>query len=100
MESSSLCRNCKFAYNCSTRKHRNNFKSPDNQLVITNHGQLIQSLLNDLDSDTAHESTLKTDMGVIIIDEAHEFQEAFMKIIEKKIKIPQLKSITNTIKLK
>lgn len=100
MESNSLCRNCKFAYNCSTRKHRNNFKSPDNQLVITNHGQLIQSLLNDLDSDTAHESTLKTDMGVIIIDEAHEFQEAFMKIIEKKIKIPQLKSITNTIKRK
>ncbi|PEU46911.1 hypothetical protein CN387_03385 [Bacillus cereus] len=100
MESSSLCRNCKFAYNCSTRKHRNNFKSSDNQLVITNHGQLIQSLLNDLDSDTAHESTLKTDMGVIIIDEAHEFQEAFMKIIEKRINIPQLKSITNTIKRK
>lgn len=100
MESSSFCRNCKFAYNCSTRKHRNNFKSPDNQLVITNHGQLIQSLLNDLDSDTAHESTLKTDMGIIIIDEAHEFQEAFMKIIEKKIEIPQLKSITNTIKRK
>ncbi|OFD79628.1 hypothetical protein BWGOE8_23590 [Bacillus mycoides] len=70
------------------------------QLVITNHRQLIQSLLNDLDSDTAHESTLKTDIGVIIIDEAHEFQEAFMKIIERKVNIPQLKSITNTIKRK
>ncbi|MGG5788045.1 ATP-dependent DNA helicase [Bacillus pretiosus] len=98
MDSNSNCRNCKFSYYCSTRKHRKNFKSTVNQLVITNHGQLIQSLLNDLDSDTMHESTLKTDMGVIIIDEAHEFQEAFMKNIEKKVTIPQLKSITSYIK--
>lgn len=70
------------------------------QLVITNHGQLIQSLFNDLDSDTAHEPTVKTDIGVTIIDEAHEFQEAFMKIIERKVNMPQLKSITNTIKRK
>ncbi|EOP49179.1 hypothetical protein IKQ_05217 [Bacillus cereus VDM053] len=70
------------------------------QLVITNHGQLIQSLLNGLDSDTSHESTLKTDLGIIIIDEGHEYQEAFIKIIEIKVNIPELKSVTNMIKRK
>lgn len=41
------------------------------QLVITNHGQLIQSLFNDLDSDTAllytqlGETTIKDSLGRI-----------------------------------
>nr|WP_283809066.1 ATP-dependent DNA helicase [Tumebacillus amylolyticus] len=68
------CGRCRFWPTCPTRIHRQRFLNPSNDLVITNHDQLIRSTLNAMSEDTSEE-IVPTTPGVIILDEAHDFQE-------------------------
>src|SRR5690606_15727674 len=44
--SRSECRYCELSLMCPSFEHRKRFRSPDNDLIITNHDQYIVSVLN------------------------------------------------------
>ena len=48
---------------CPTIIHRRRFKAIENDVVITNHDQLINSFLNAMDMDSIYEPVLKLIWG-------------------------------------
>jgi ATP-dependent DNA helicase DinG len=88
------CENCPYSGPCPSFLHRNKFLSDKNNLVITNHDQLIRSILNRL-PESMQPPLVPIDPGIIIIDEAHHFQENFLGQLQKTINIKDLKSLTN-----
>ncbi|WP_066230155.1 ATP-dependent DNA helicase [Metabacillus fastidiosus] len=93
----SNCRDCSLSMLCPTIAHRRRFKSPENDVVITNHDQLITSFLTAMDEEGIYEPVLKTDMGIVVIDEAHEFLETFIGRLEKTFTISHLKKVEKYI---
>jgi ATP-dependent DNA helicase DinG len=87
----SNCWNCSLSGMCPTFTHRRRFKSNENDVVITNHDQLIMSFLNAMDIESIYEPVLNTNVGVVVIDEAHDFLETFIGRLEKTFTISRLK---------
>ncbi|WP_044783215.1 ATP-dependent DNA helicase [Bacillus thuringiensis] len=97
LSSKSNCRICQFSMVCPTVIHRRRFKAIENDVVITNHDQLINSFLSAMDKDSIYEPVLKTDMGVVIIDEAHDFMETFIGRLEETFNLSYLKNVEKYI---
>lgn len=77
---------------CPGHNHRRKYKNKRN-LTITNQAQLINSYLSLKDEQ---HSTLNIKPGIIIIDEAHLFQQNFMQMLDKSLFKNKLKYIKNT----
>ena len=88
------CSNCKHSMTCATFKHRRKFLSTDNELIITNHNQLIQSYLN---SQSGKSYILPPSPGTIIIDEAHDFLDNFLGQIKDSIDYKNLNNLKNKV---
>ena len=88
------CSNCKYSVTCPTYKHRSRFLSPDNELIITNHNQLIQSYLNYISNKSY---ILPPNPGIIIIDEAHDFLDNYLGQIKTSINILSLKHLERKV---
>lgn len=86
------CEKCNYSLQCSSFQHRNRFLLDQNELVITNHEQLIRSVLNRL-NEQQHPPIIPVDPGIIIIDEAHHFLENFLSQLEEGVSIRDLRSI-------
>ncbi|MGI8361568.1 ATP-dependent DNA helicase [Bacillus cereus] len=97
LSNKSNCRACQFSMVCPTIIHRRRFKAIENDVVITNHDQLINSFLNAMDMDSIYEPVLKTDMGLVIIDEAHDFLETFIGRLEKTFTLSYLRNLEKYI---
>ncbi|MFP3414315.1 ATP-dependent DNA helicase [Bacillus sp. SIMBA_074] len=97
LSNKSNCRVCQFSMICPTILHRRRFKAIENDVVITNHDQLINSFLNAMDTDSIYEPVLKTDMGIVIIDEAHDFLETFIGRLEETFTLSYLKRVEKYI---
>ncbi|MFD1674948.1 ATP-dependent DNA helicase [Alicyclobacillus fodiniaquatilis] len=85
------CDRCELRYNCATYKHRSSFLSAENDLIITNHDQLIRSVLN-VTSEIPHSPIVPLNPGIIVIDEAHDFQTNFLGQVTAKVTIEDLRS--------
>lgn len=93
---SSDCKWCDFSLSCTTRDHRKKFRSTENDLIITNHDQLIVSYLNIL-FDTKGGPIIPINPGIIIIDEAHHFIENFLGRLEESFFLYKLKSLARSL---
>jgi len=91
------CERCNYSQTCPSFQHRNGFLK-ENDLVITNHEQLIRSALNRL-QENPFPPIVPVDPGIIIIDEAHHFLENYLSQLEDTITIRELKSISNSNRL-
>lgn len=81
-------RNCDRA-DCPGHNYRKQFhRNP--YLTITNHSQLIQSQIN---IDEGNREIVSVIPGVIIIDEAHLFDENFLGVVQKSLNISKLRKI-------
>lgn len=74
---------------CPGHVHRHQYKE-HRKLTITNQDQLIMSYFQDRDHKR---TTLNIQPGVIIIDEAHLFQQNFMQMLDICLPIGQLNKI-------
>lgn len=88
------CERCSYALQCPSFQHRNRFLHEQNELVITNHEQLIRSVLNRL-NEPRFPPIVPVDPGIVIIDEAHHFLENFLSQLEASVSIRDLLSIGN-----
>ncbi|MGR5874961.1 hypothetical protein ACT7DH_18040 [Bacillus pacificus] len=50
-----------------------------------------------MDMDSIYEPVLKTDMGLVIIDEAHDFLETFIGRLEKTFTLSYLRNLEKYI---
>ena len=76
---------CTF-YHCPGHAYRRLFKEK-NLLTVTNHNQLIQSWLNE---KNGKKPIIPIKPGVLIIDEAHLFDENFLGIIQETCELTTL----------
>lgn len=83
------CERCNFSKTCPSFLHRSKFLNVDNELVITNHEQLIRSILNRL-QDNPTSPIVPLGAGIIIIDEAHHFIENFLSQLEESVWVRNL----------
>ncbi len=83
MESRGKCKHCELYRFCPTFQYRNRFNDIRNQVVITNHNQLVQSVLNSLSGLTPIINYKRT--GIVIIDEAHDFEDACLSQVSKQV---------------
>lgn len=90
------CERCNFSMFCPTNIHRSNFMSPWNDLVITNHDQLVRSVLN-LKTEPRQSPIIPVDPGIIIIDEAHHFLENFLNQFEQSFTLSKLRGLKRFI---
>ena len=90
------CERCDFSMTCPTNVHRNRFMSSMNDLVITNHDQLIRSVLN-LKAEPRQFPIIPLDAGIIIIDEAHHFLENFLNQLEQSFTLSKLRGLKRSI---
>ncbi|CAG7651787.1 3'-5' exonuclease DinG [Paenibacillus allorhizosphaerae] len=86
------CDNCIYSLSCPSHTHRGRFMLDNNDLVITNHEQLIRSVLNRL-QEPAFPPIVPIDPGIIVIDEAHHFQENFLSQLQETVTIRDLRAI-------
>lgn len=93
------CNWCEVSRICPTNNHRSNFMSPSSDLIITNHDQLIRSVLNVL-SEPRQSPIVPVDPGIIIIDEAHHFLENFLGQLEQSFTISKLRSLKRSVSKK
>ena len=72
------------------------FKKPKPPfLTITNHNQLIQSQLNEADLDSQG-GIISVFPGIIVIDEAHLFDESYLGTLQKRLSINQLIQVSKS----
>jgi ATP-dependent DNA helicase DinG len=89
------CDRCIFSQGCPSINHRNRFLISENDLVITNHEQLIRSVLNKL-QEVPFPPIVPVHPGFIIIDEAHHFIENFLSQLQENITIRDLRAATKS----
>lgn len=90
------CKWCDFSMSCPSNNHRNNFMSKWNDLIITNHDQLVRSVLN-IKAEPRQPSIIPVDPGIIIIDEAHHFLENFLNQLEQSFTLSKLRDLKRSI---
>lgn len=80
---------------CPGHSYRALFKKPKPPfLTITNHNQLIQSQLNEADPDFKG-GIVSVFPGIIVIDEAHLFDESYLGTVQKQLSLNRLIWISN-----
>ncbi|WP_434510083.1 ATP-dependent DNA helicase [Desulfitobacterium sp. AusDCA] len=83
------CQFCSKRTSCPTAKHRSKFNNPSINVVVTNHNQLVQSVLN---IQEGKPPILDINMlkGLIVIDEAHDFEDAILSQLADRIILKDL----------
>lgn len=77
---------------CPTAKHRSKFNDPSINVVVTNHNQLVQSVLN-IQEGRPPILDLNMKNGLIIIDEAHDFEDAVLTQLAERIVLKDLTAL-------
>jgi len=77
---------------CPTSEHRSKFNNPRINVVVTNHNQLVQSVLN-IQEGKPPILNLNMLKGHIVIDEAHDFEDAILSQLADRILLEDLKKI-------
>ena len=88
------CERCVYSQSCPSILHRNRFLLEENELLITNHEQLIRSTLNRI-QENPFPPIVPVNPGIIIIDEAHHFIENFLSQLEESISVRDLQKFGN-----
>ena len=94
---SNKCDCCSYFAQCPTGKHRGKFNSFKYKTVVTNHNQLIQSVINKIKSEEPiidYSSRTNT----IIIDEAHYLEGAIISQLSESITLEDLKHCSRKVK--
>jgi ATP-dependent DNA helicase DinG len=89
LDTQSRCKFCDYEWECATYKHREKFNDPRYQMVVTNHNQLIQSVLNVKDGFKPI-IDFRQQQGIIIIDEAHDFEDACLSQLAEQLTIKDI----------
>lgn len=99
LDSGSKCKYCAHYKDCPTRKHREKYNDLRHKVVVTNHNQLIQSIINKINGQ---DIIIDCHIGnnIIIIDEAHYFEDAAMKQLSKSITLDELYRCSDKVKEK
>lgn len=77
---------------CPTFEHRGKFNNPRINVVVTNHNQLVQSVLN-IQEGRPPILDLNMLKGLIVIDEAHDFEDAILSQFSDSILFDDLRKI-------
>lgn len=91
------CRHCSCSVSCPTVRHRERFNKPRYKVIVTNHNQLIQSVINKKQG-MGTILDYNSEENIIIIDEAHYFENAAMSQLSNSISMKELKSCIRLIK--
>lgn len=91
------CNYCDKRLMCPTAIHRAKFNDPRINVVVTNHNQLIQSVLN-LQNEQAPILDYRNPGGVIIVDEAHDFEDAILSQLSEDLSVTKLQSVVRQLK--
>lgn len=92
LESLRDCLYCGRKAVCPTVKHRSKFNDPSINVVVTNHNQLVQSVLN-IQEGRPPILDLNMKKGLIIIDEAHDFEDAILTQLAERIVLKELTAL-------
>lgn len=83
---------------CPTGTHRSKFIHPSIDVVVTNHNQLLQSIINATDGYSPIIDFRTSGGGIIIIDEAHDFQDAALDQLCEKLSMSMLLNAINQVR--
>ena len=83
------CSYCKDRTICPTYNHRRKFNDPNYSAVVTNHNQLVQSVINHQSGRTPILDYYNPG-GVIVIDEGHDFEDCVLEQLSEKLKVSKL----------
>lgn len=89
------CRYCQTAEMCPTNNHRKRFNDHKYKIVVTNHNQLIQSVLNHLRNSSPIIDYIRPG-GIVIIDEAHDFEDAVLNQLSESLTVNELAKALRT----
>jgi len=91
------CSYCDSRAICPTATHRAKFNDPRINVIVTNHNQLIQSILN-LQNEQTPILNYRNPGGVIVVDEAHDFEDAILSQLSEDLSVNKLLSVVRQIK--
>ena len=91
------CERCELNKACQTSNHRKSFFAQNNDLMITNHDQLIASYLNIINDRSP---IIPINQGIIVIDEAHHFLENFLGRLEDSFSLKAFRRIERLLQKK
>ncbi|AET68382.1 DNA helicase, Rad3 [Desulfosporosinus orientis DSM 765] len=97
LQAHSECFSCKRKFTCPTGIHRSKFNRQGIDVVVTNHNQLLQSVINVTDGCSPIIDFRTSGGGIIIIDEAHDFQDAALDQLSKKLSTSILLNAINQV---
>lgn len=89
LQSQSDCIYCRQRAGCPTNGHRHQYNNPLHNVVVTNHNQLVQSVLN-RQAGVMPILDFNNPGGTIVIDEAHDFEDAVLSQLSESIKLDNL----------
>lgn len=91
------CHYCGKKAMCPTSEHRSKFNDTQINVVVTNHNQLVQSVLN---IQEAKPPILNLNMlkGLIVIDEAHDFEDAILSQLADRITLEDFIKVLRKMK--
>lgn len=92
LKSQKYCNSCDCSTICSTNSHRKKYNNSESKIIVTNHNQLIQSVINNL-QDKYPIIDYNNPGGFIIIDEAHDFGDAVLNQLSEELKLETLDKI-------
>ena len=90
------CTFCQDRSICPTYNHRRKFNDPNYSVVVTNHNQLIQSVLNHFE-DRKPILDYSNPGGIIVIDEGHDLEDCVLGQLSEKLKLSQLFEATKLL---
>jgi ATP-dependent DNA helicase DinG len=91
IDSTKDCNNCPFYYECKYWKVRSEFRKPDYDFIITNHNQLLQDLKARYEGQS--KTIFPNHISAIVIDEAHNLEQAGITLYSEKFNIRKLSRI-------
>ena len=83
------CKDCYSGGECPTDNHRRKFNNLTYKVVVTNHNQLIQSVINSLKGFSPIINYISPG-GIVIIDEAHDFEDAILSQLSESFRVNEL----------
>ena len=98
LEVSNKCDYCSYFAQCPTGKHRGEFNSFKYKTIVTNHNQLIQSVINKIKSEEPI-IDYSSKANTIIIDEAHYLEGAVMNQLSESITLEDLNHVYDILKV-
>ncbi len=82
---------------CPTSEHRSKFNDTQINVVVTNHNQLVQSVLN-IQEAKPPILNLNIIKGLIVIDEAHDFEDAILSQLADRITLEDFMKVLRKMK--